>query len=114
MALSVGTVTVSSGKTDQANFILNSTFTADTSYPNTAGGYDMDALLDVKGKAKDFEIVHLTMEPFYDTGGAVGYFAVWQKATNRLRIYDQATGAEVANGTDISAIIDAILVIWAE
>lgn len=114
MALGIGDITRLSYHTDQANFILRTTFTADAAYPQTEGGYDMDALFGAVDKAPRDTIVHLHMEPFYDGTGTTGYFGVWQSATNRLRVYLQATGAEVGNDVDLSGIVDAILVAWTQ
>jgi hypothetical protein len=114
MALGIGDITRKATHAIQANFILRTTFTADTAYPQTEGGYDMDALFSAIDKAPQDGIIHLHMEPFYDTGGTTGYFGVWQSATNRLRVYLQATGAEVGNDVDLSGIVDAILVVWTQ
>jgi hypothetical protein len=112
MTLGIGAVTREQDDAIQATFILHTTFTADTAYPNTEGGYDMDALFSAIDKAPYDKIVHMQMEPFYT--GSVGYFGVWQAATNQLKIYLQATGAEVGNDVDLSAIVDAILVVWTQ
>jgi hypothetical protein len=108
MAHAFGTPTVLEPKAYQANFIIRIPFTADASYP--AGGYLIDDIYD------DLENVYTTRaiigDPFYDSGGTTGYFFVYDEANDKLKIHLQATGAEASG--DLSAIVDAQLVVLAE
>lgn len=107
MALTYGTAALSSPKVYQANFIIRTTVTFDSSYPT--GGEDISDVLDA-----DFEntytIIHLEALNISEADVRL----VYNPSTGKLQAYVVSTGAEVADTTDLSGIVAAPVIIWAE
>ena len=110
MAAVIDDLTLKSAKSLQPNFIAYANFTADSSYP--AGGYDIATLLDDPDLLANYELLYVTVEPFYDAVGTAGYLFEWDLANGKLIIRDAADGAESSG--DLSAIVDAKMTIFAQ
>jgi len=96
MALTVGTITHKSAKALQMNNVVFTTLDLDASYPS--GGYDCDAVLNVVDKLPNYEILHI--EVMSDGSYTFGYDHV----NNKLLVFDAATGAEIADTTNLAAV----------
>ena len=112
MAATLGTVAVLADKTDQARFLLRVPITLDDSYPAT-NGYPLSVLLAEIDARPYNTILDARMKVFYDGVGTQGYVGEYDAATGGLRIHLYNTGAEVANDEDLSAVVNAVLMIEA-
>ena len=87
----------------RAEFVDNVTVTLDASYPAATGGYPTfgTTLAGVIGNGKTIMFV-------IPTSACGGYRPVYNRATNKLQIYQGAAGlgpdTEVPNGTDLHLI----------
>lgn len=103
MAITVQTSTVKSGRSSQANFLVQATIDLDDSYPT--GGYTVTELTDEIGSGH--EILWLQAEPY--TQGANYYCFEWDRANSKLKVRDLATGAEIAGTTDLVLVTGVVV-----
>jgi len=101
MALTYGTAEVKSAKVAQANFVIQQTIALDNSYPS--GGYDLTGIV-----PSNYTILHVDVQP------VAGYQFGWDRANGKLKVFDAATGAEIAGTTDLSAVTGLVATVWAE
>lgn len=75
---------------------------ADNAYPNAGGGLGGYPIVAADlGFATQIDFLDMTGE--IAAGGTANTAACWNPATQKLQFYVVSTGAEVANGVDLSA-----------
>jgi len=86
--------------------ITQASLAGDTAYPT--GGYDVDALLDVKDYMKDHTVIHIIAQEDEN------YRYVYDAANKKIKFLNIDTGAEIAGSTDVSAATAVPLVIFSQ
>lgn len=102
MAISKTNVTVLSGHAIQANFVTQLALALDNSYPT--GGYALALADDIPG--------HSVL--FVDVQPVAGYLFSWDRANGKLIVLDAATGAEIADTTDLSSVTGLVVTVFSE
>jgi hypothetical protein len=98
MAAGIGAITVSKNAIKKASSVLyvqDISFAGDGAYPTGGTAGFQASVRAITGDQREIVVVD-------DVGAIAGFYAVYDKANDKLKVFVRTTGVEVANATDLS------------